>query len=301
MFERYSFASTAAELPVEHREFVPVDKSDTHRCLALDELEGFNDGEVMLDSLGSPLPDDVSAFFRSLRQYRTNEPVEVGEGGAVYRSLLYRSYLFNEPRTFVKSGTLKTRSVYENPDMITMPFSALLTLDGGTSQYASARLIWDRDAVVPFGLLHSKYKLQITADAITHWYKQREAGYCWEPKKDETIAAQMAAYLGALATGEMDFYPIQAEDFCFAYAYGKMSVKAAQVRWGQLANHESNRFQSMPEAIKQATNGEIITSNDHRVVQAIALRFGLPSSRFSNPGCVTKSFPLFWKFKTASA
>lgn len=301
MGDRYSFATTERSLPPEYEQFIPLDKSQVNRLLALDELEGFSDGAAALQAQPEPLPDDILAFLRSLEQYRDNEPVEVGEGGAVYRSLLYRSLLFEEPRTFVKSGTLRTRPVYEAQDMITMPFRQLLSLDGGTSQYASARLIWDKEGVIEPGLIRTKYKLQLTADAIVHWYQQREAGHLWQPQQDQTIAGQAAAYLHCLHSSEMDFYPVQAEDFCFAFVYNKTTIKNARRHWRQLAGHESNRFESTTEAITEAVDGKLVTSSDHRVVQAVALRFGLPRTRFLHPESVTKSWPLFWEFKEAAA
>ena len=69
-------------------------------------------------------------------------------------------------------------------------------------------------------------------------------------------------------------------------------------RWPNLQGHESNRIQSMEQALAQLTKGQSITSADHRVVQAIALKSKLEGieAHFEKPEAVKKSWPLFWKF-----
>lgn len=96
--------------------------------------------------------------------------------------------------------------------------------------------------------------------------------------------------MGWLATNTMAFTPEQAEDYCFARAFDLMTSAEGEARWPSLRQHESDRIAGMEEALAQHE----VTSADHRVVQAVAMRKGSEAS-FAHPECVTKSWPQFWK------
>ena len=286
------------ELPAVLEATVPADKTITRTKIALDDREGFTDTAEILASYPYQLPEDVISFHRALRQYRASLPVEVGEGGAGYRSLLYLSHLERKPTVFIKSGNLIPRPIYEDADLVTMSDEELLTLDDETSQYGSARITWDPFAKMKPELVQSKFKLALVETAIHDWYTARREGRRWQVQSDATIYRQAAAYFECLTTAQIDFAPMQSEDYCFARAFGVMTAEEGLARWPTLPGHESNRITEMELAINQATSEDgIVTSNDHRVVQAVALRFGLPKSRFAHPDCVAKSWPLFWEFR----
>lgn len=298
----------ATELPPQiereptARELLPLDKTWTRVMIALDSKHGFNDTTEILAPFQHQLPVDTTDYLRAQADYRDQKPIRIGEGGANYRDQRYRSLLEGTPREFVKTGSLLIRAVYEQPDMITLALDYLLLLDNKTTQFASARMIWDEEAVFPPETIAAHFKLQVVADAITHWYTQRELGLPWQPRLDSNIVRQAEAYQYTLRTGTVDpnFYVEQAEDYCFARAYGLMTAEEAHARWPALKSHESNRIESMERAIKQMEAGEIIDVNDHRVVQAMAMRFGLGRNRFKYPDCVSKSWPQFWAFIESS-
>jgi 5-enolpyruvylshikimate-3-phosphate synthase len=55
----------------------------------------------------------------------------------------------------------------------------------------------------------------------------------------------------------------------------------------------------MEKSLNEAESGRIINSEDHRVVQAIAMRYffnELWRGDFVNPDCVNKTWPRFWDF-----
>ena len=57
-------------------------------------------------------------------------------------------------------------------------------------------------------------------------------------------------------------------------------------------------IRQMEKALAALDAGELIVSDDHRVVQAIAMlakKQGI-TVKFSNPNCVSKSWPQFWRF-----
>lgn len=283
-----------------HLAYLPIDKTYVRVLLALDYKHGFSDSRQILaqhTDIGA-LPDDTRTFLQALEDYALDRPVRVGEGGANYRTMLYLSQLDGITPDFVKEGSLKERSIYEGDDLTTRSNEDLLELDAGTTQYLIARLIWDDLIMVPPHLIAREYKLQVAQAAQHHWYNQREQEKAWAPPVDATIQRQAELYLRATTLGFKDatFYMEQAEDYCFARAFGYVEPEEAEELWPKLRYHESYRIATMEEAIDQATSGRIITANDHRVVQAIAMRFGLGEARFAQPACVTKSWPRFWEF-----
>ncbi|MEK6848671.1 MAG: hypothetical protein AABX65_03500, partial [Nanoarchaeota archaeon] len=140
-------------------------------------------------------------------------------------------------------------------------------------------------------IINSPFKLQLTYDAVQHWKTARSRGKMWEQKYDETILAQALAYLQWLKHGKIEFNPKQAEDYCFARAFGVICREEGEKRWPSLKGHESDRIIEMEEALKQ----DEVTSRDHRVVQAIAM-LTRDKTKLKYPDSVKKSWPQFWKF-----
>lgn len=290
--------SLACELSPQYEQYVGLDKTFARVCLSLDSQHGYTDSQEILAPFQGELPKDTTDYIRALDDYAQNRPIRVGEGGANLRSFLYRMHKDGLLKEFVKEGSLVARPIYEGADIVVMTNAELASLDKKSTQYLSARLVWDQFAELTESDIKRDFKLQVVLDAIEHWYTRRELGLPWEPRRDISLARQAASYIQSLQTGQTDpnYYPEQAEDYCFARAYGLMSPAEALARWPKLQGHESNRIESMERAIKQAERGEIIDVNDHRVVQAIAMRFGLGQNRFKHPECVTKSWPRFWEF-----
>jgi hypothetical protein len=277
---------------------IPLDKTYMRIMLALDDMHSFTDTDEIIQPYNSELPDDTRMFRLALEDYSADEPIRVGEGGANYRTMLYRSLIDSTPRSFVKDGSLVGRNIYQEVDLLTMTNTQLLGLNRGTSQYLSARFLWDPEAQISSSEINSHYKLKIVKEAVEHWYDARQKGEPWSPRKDVTIRRQAESYLKMHSTLELDtnFYMEQSEDYCFARVYGLATPADGERKWPALRDHESDRINSMEIAIEQATTGQIINVNDHRVVQAIAMRFGLPPERFKHPDCVKKSWPRFWEF-----
>jgi hypothetical protein len=227
----------------------------------------------------------------------------VGESGTIYRIFQFAAWQEQQrsptakPRKFIKSGSLIKRSITDNPDIINWDIEELLKLDGETTQWATAALLL-RDEPLSSFTASDEPKFRLTAEAINHWYSARARCESWIPRRDHTINQQAASYCDALQTAEIKFTPRQAEDYCFARAYGLITPEEAEALWPKLRQHESDRIESMELAIWQAEHGMQIDVNDHRVVQAIAMRYGLGRSRFKYPDCVAKSWPLFWEFIT---
>ena len=170
----------------------------------------------------------------------------------------------------------------------------LLKIDNSTSQWASASVLMGNTEL----LSNIPYKLQVTYDAVKHWNERRKEGKSWEPRYDETILNQASAFMKIYKGEEVQFFPEQAEDYCFSRIFGFISKQEGEERWPALRSHETDRIYEMEKTIEQIENDEIIDSKDHRVVQAAAMfqkLNGLPSTvEYSD--VVNKSWSQFWKF-----
>jgi len=283
-------------------EYIPFDKSWMIRIGVLDLLNGY---ENMINLLRNQkeLGEDLQALLRSSIAWKENKPIDVGESATLYRCLRYASWTRGEDRKFIKQGTLLKREICDNPDIINWPLEKLLTLDGGTTQWVTAARLCGRQyepldmGSIGFG----RVKLDLTESAIWEWEHKREDKMCWDIRYDITLRMQVENYLNMLAgihDAFTEFIPQQAEDYCFARAFGYMSPEEGAKRWPQLRNHESDRINAMEAALIAARNRETIVSDDHRVVQAMAMwgKVNHVEVKFSNPNAVKKSWPQFWKF-----
>ena len=259
--------------------YIPLDKSWIIRLGVLDLVNGYNDCIKFLEK--NELSEDLQALYRASIQWNSGGAIDVGESGTLYRFLKFAAWKRGLDKRFIVRGTLKDREICDNPQIVDWPVEKLLTLDNGTSQWASAAVLMGNNEKIS----DPPYKLQVTYDVVEHWKNARNKGQMWESRFDGTIMAQASAYLQWLKNGKMDFKPRQVEDYCFAKAFGISAEK-----WPSLRGHESDRIADMELAMEQ----EEVTSKDHRVVQAIAMLKKNVKIRY--PSCVNKSWPQFWKF-----
>jgi len=96
----------------------------------------------------------------------------------------------------------------------------------------------------------------------------------------------------------MDFQAKQPEDYCFARIFEIISPQEGECSFPSLKSHESNRIQEVEKTLQQSDDNQPVSSKDHRVVQAIVMRqiAQRKAVKIENPDCVSKSWPLFWKF-----
>ena len=267
-------------------ELIPLDKSWTIRHGVLDLLAGQGQrSSAVLDRV-SPLPDDLVALRRILIAWPRRAPLEVGESGTLYRFLRFASWARGDEVQFILSGTLSARAICADPEIVSWPLTRLLTLDGGTSQWASAALLMRGAETLPAG---APYKLKLTAEALV----ARAADGAWSPREDETLRRQYAALPGLLA-GERSFTPLHSEDYALARAFDIISAAEGERRWPQLRGHETDRLAEMEKGLLALP---YISSRDHRVVQALAARTRADHliPQVAHPGAVSKSWPQFWE------
>lgn len=267
---------------------VPIDKSWVIRMGVLDTLYGYAHVLKQLVPNMDALSTDIQALLVANTQWSRGEVIEVGESGTLFRCLQFAAWKSGEDRQFSLTGTLAERKITNDPRIINLPVSELLKLDGGTSQWATAAVLAGSSEPMPDV---APLKLALTYDARAEWERARRGGQHWELRKDETLRRQAAAFMAWCQTGRMVFTPKHSEDYCFARAFGIISPEEGEARWPSLRGHESDRIEEMEKSLQ----ADVIYSNDHRVIQALAmLRQG--DCIVSNPEAVNKSWPQFWDF-----
>ncbi len=289
--------------------YIPLDKSWMNRMGVLDLLHSYNDTLWFLENQKG-LGKDLQALYQASKDWKAGIPqIHVGESGTLYRFLRFASWKMNKRVEFVKEGTLAGRELCDNPEIVGWSLEKLLTLDNNTSQWASASVLSSGDYGQITNLQNPPNKLLVTGEAVRHWNIRRGEGRCWEPKYDDTIEAQAQSYLNLL-NGKMEFHPQQAEDYCYAVAFGFLLKSEGEKMWPSLKGHESNRPEAMQTSLEfhyfpHKKREETLESDDHRVVQAMAMLYQSQHrdatteeirNQFSNPDCVDKSWVQFWKF-----
>lgn len=275
--------------------YIPFDKSWIIRMGILDLVNGYDSIFGFLSAKQAELPDDLLSLQKALTAWREGKPdIDVGESGTLYRFLQFASWRMSLTKNFIRRGTLKDRRVCSDWRIINWPTDRLLTLDGKTSQWASASALLGNTERI----WNPPFKLQATYDAIDHWQRQRKAGKAWKARYDLTILRQAVAFLEMLKDGNALFFARQAEDYCFARAFAWISKEQGERFWPSLRNHESDRIEEMDAVINAVENGQTIVSRDHRAVQAGAMlaKFKGADVKFAHPECVCKSWPQFWDF-----
>lgn len=261
-------------------EFIPIDKSRAIKCGLKDLERGVSStvDQIRDHELG----DDLRALVRVTDEwFMQSNTFHVGESGTLLRGLWWLCQTRGIDAEFVREGTLRNRNITLDPSIIDLDIPDLLKLDGGTSQYASMAILFGRDP----GRHHLPDKTWDTLDLV-------DEDFSCPILADANIVRHATACL----TGE--FTPVHSEDACLAIAMGLMTPAEAKERWPQIVNHESNRAREMDVATWRIRNGKHhIFTQDHRVIQAMAITHALSPEWFSNYGYyVSKSWPKFWQF-----
>ncbi len=287
--------------------YIPLDKSWHIRMGVLDMLDRRDDTINFLKPLlpNGKLSGDLKALYAASYAWRKGwEKIYVGESATLYRFLKFASWKLNSGNEFIIDNTLKEREICDDPEIVNLPLEELLEKDHKTTQWASAAVIYD--AVLGGGIERietDKHKLLLTYEAVDHWKEKRAKGERWDIRYDDTLATQAEAYLRLLKTGKMEFEPQQPEDYCFARAFGIIKpeeIEHYRVKWESLEGHESKRLDEMEEALQNYRQNSRVYSQDHRVVQAIAMLAKYEGKdikkMFRHKDAVKKSWPEFWKF-----
>ena len=121
--------------------YIPLDKSWLMRMGILDLTH--ERSEDIAEFLGSQptLSEDLTALEQAIEIWPTEEPVPVGESATLYRFLSFVSWKSNLNKEFIMTGTLPGRHITQDPAIVGLSQTALLQIDGQTSQWASAAVL----------------------------------------------------------------------------------------------------------------------------------------------------------------
>jgi len=281
----------------DYKKFIPLNKSWINRMGILDMIHGYPDIKEFL-ATQTDLGDDLIALKRALEVWNTDEPIDVGESGTLYRILQFASWKLGLDKKFITRGTLTERikrgAITQDPNIVNLSIGELLNLPEKTTQWATASVLLGNPERLP----DAEHHLAMTFEAVDHWKEKRAQGAKWEIKYDATIQAQAEAFLQMTKGLKLAFLAVQGEDYCFARAFGYISKEEGEARWPKLHGHETDRLEEMERVIVLTESGTPIDSKDHRVVQAMAM-WGIINKKeliFTHPEVVNKSWPLFWDF-----
>ena len=272
---------------------IPLDKSWIIRMGVLDLINYKKDIILFLENQDN-LSDDLISLKNAAKIWNSSEEVNVGESATLFRFLQFASWKLKLNKKFIKEGTLKNRIISDDSRIINYSIGDLLELDNKTSQWASASVISGNEEKIQ----NPPFKLKLTYDAVEHWNSQRNKNERWTPRYDETILKQAESFIEFIQSGKLEFTPRHSEDYCFSRAFNLLTSEEAAKIWPILKGHETNRILEMELQLNNFEQEKSINSNDHRIIQAIAL---LSISRnkqanFLYSNSVGKSWPQFWKF-----
>lgn len=279
------------------KKYIPLDKYWTIRVGVLDMLHGYKDINNFLGKR-TDLGGDIFALKNSADVWDTDQSVDVGEAGTLYRILQFASWKKSLNKKFITHATLTDRikrgAITQDPSIINFSLSELLKLDKGTSQWVTAAILSGSTEK----LENPEYHIAMTYEAVEHWHKQRSQGLIWESRYDKTLERQAETFLKILKGEKPEYVVIQPDEYLFARTFDYMTRQEGEAKWPRLAGHESSRFEEMDKVITQAENGEDIESRDHRVIQAIVM-WGIVNKKDVNvihKDTVNKTWPQFWDF-----
>jgi len=281
--------------------YIPLDKSWIIRMGILDLTNNHQDISYFLKRQNY-LGNDLMALKKVAENWNTENPLDAGESGTLYRFVRFAAWKLKKKNEIIKGGTLTGRKMCDNPEIIDWPIKELLNLDGGTSQWASASVIMGNKERLE-DIASPPEKLKLSYEAVGHWKNRTYMGLSWIPRYDKTIEKQARAYIEYLKTGEMKFEAKHSEDYCFARAFDKISKEQGLERFPQIVNHESNRIEEMETVIRQIEGNEYLNSKDHRCIQAGVMRQFAEGReiRLKDRKTVNKTWLQFWDFMNYAA
>ena len=112
-------------------DYIPLEKSWIIRMGILDLIHRRDQIRLFLDYQQN-LGDDLLALKRVAEIWNSDKTLDIGESGTLLRFLRFTSWQLNLNKEFNLRGTLKTRSVTNDPGIIKLSQQELLELDGGT-------------------------------------------------------------------------------------------------------------------------------------------------------------------------
>lgn len=237
-------------------------------------LELLNNTTFVQDFIGRNLDrsnDDIKDIYTGLQdRYKEEIRCHGYRGWLIAQKLVYEKLRKN--KRFILGERLSRRE-----------------LDTTSSQYSSAKILLMDNFLFERTLHHSdKISDQIAYTCRILWNIDKVNLDVPDPSESEQFMFYMAnTYLN----------PNNPENIPLQVVFGYMTIAEAVSKFPQIKHHESDRSISIPRALAEMRCNTPISTDDHRVVKAIAMycgKHGIPV-KFEHPECVSKSNPNFWE------
>ena len=101
------------------KKYIPLDKSWIIRMGILDIVNGCDDINIFL-SKQKDLGDDLLALKRAVENWKSDEAIDIGESGTLYRFLKFASWKLGLNKKFIKQGTLADRKINDDSKIINL-------------------------------------------------------------------------------------------------------------------------------------------------------------------------------------
>jgi hypothetical protein len=134
MIEQFEVQRGSEKARLIENGFIPLDKSWIMRMGVLDLLHGHGEDTTKFLDSQQDLGDDLRVLRTAICTWNTNEPVDVGESGTLYRFLQFAAWKQRKEKIFIKRGSLRDRKICDDPNIVNYSLDDLLLLDNGTSQ-----------------------------------------------------------------------------------------------------------------------------------------------------------------------
>jgi hypothetical protein len=282
--------------PPDFAKFIPLDKAWIIRLGFLDILNGRSERiqrkieKWSGSNSNESLPIDIRALVSCARVWDDKTAqIPVADSRTLHCFLKFATWKNKEDRLFRIGNLLHKRNPSQDAAIVGMNQRRLMNLEGGHSVWASAAAInGDKER-----MWNPPVDLELTYRAISSWRPETDYSLFF----DQTIIRHVEV-IDSCFRKKIGWKPGYPEDYCLARVLGVMDMQSGKSRWPELAGVNNNRIMELEKQIGYAQKGEQITSNDHRIVQALAVKAILDNKeiRVKDPECVAKSWPKFWEF-----
>lgn len=257
--------SGTQSIAIKIQDYIPLSKTIIKDCVLL-ELQSKETQLQEFLSKQSDLSDDLKACYDVLR-LRKFDSVCVGN----FRSLYIGLKVLNQTQGF-------------NFKIMVGNELARRELDPNSSQWESAKVCCNQKSN------DERYHVEIARNVVRRYYDgERETLF---ETKDEVYVRLMDFVLKGtpwriVSNAESDVF------FAIFFPSRIDKIIKRNTTW---KHHESDRSKSIHKALEQFLTGELVTSNDHRIVIGIALLAYLLDEKvqFLNYVATWKSFPRFF-------
>jgi hypothetical protein len=297
------------------RKFMPLDKCWTIRLGVLDILNGRQDhisNEISSwERLHGPksITKDIKALHACARNWdEQSMVVQVSDCRTLYCFLKYASWKLKDMRSYMIGDDLLIRAPHADPKIVDWDQTKLMTLEGGSTCWASAKVL--------LGCTHRVFLpprlLEMTYNAVCTWKASTKRGTGeYGLFGDMILFRQAAAFWDIIHKGKSlkveDLLPDTQsrssrpdplpQDYFMLRTFGVINMVEGRKQFPELS-YRRDRISDMEKQLGNLQMGKPIDTKDHRIIQAITMKsmYDGKAADIIHVDAVEKSWPAFWEF-----